>query len=74
MAPGQAGVAHWDLHTWNVIDEPARGPVVIDWTATTVTDNLDFCEAMAAIRRLFGGVVALPRGPEALGDAIRSHR
>ena len=87
-----------------MIDEPARGPVVIDWTATTVTEtrfdlgaslilwvsnrlpeartdhfdayrteagdpieDLDFYEAMAAMRRLFGGVVALLRGPQALG-------
>ena len=97
-------MAHWDLHPWNVIDERARCPVVIDWTATTVTDtwfdlgaplilwgsnglpdgrtahfdayrteagdpieDLDFYEAMAAMRRLFGGVVALLRGPQALG-------
>lgn len=114
VPPGKPGLVHWDLHPWNVIDSPVRGPVVIDWTSATITDvrldlaasmilwvssripeaavihleayrsaagepveHLEFFEALAAIRRLFAGVVSLRLGPEAMGmrrDAVADVR
>lgn len=39
VSDGHPGMAHWDVHPWNVIDDPRRGPRVIDWTSAEITDT-----------------------------------